>query len=106
MLLYVPQETQCTNDMLPLTVESAFPEEAGPLAAGALATPEDFAGDLDAFLGGICADSCMRFADDVIRNGARERGRGPQQHATAAACCRLGICYFYIILKRNIHLKT
>ncbi len=40
--------------MLPLTVESAFPEEAGlPTAEGALATPEDFDGDLAAFLGGI-----------------------------------------------------
>ncbi len=54
MLLYVPQETQCTKVMLPLTVESAFPEEAGlPTAEGALATPEDFDGDLAAFLGGI-----------------------------------------------------
>ena len=42
--------------MLPLTVESAFPEEAGlQTAEGALATPEDFDGDLAAFLGGIRA---------------------------------------------------
>ena len=57
LLLYVPQETQCTNVMLPLTDESAFPVEAGLLTADALATPADFAGDLDDFLGGIGTSS-------------------------------------------------
>jgi hypothetical protein len=53
LLLYVPQEIQCTKDMLPWTEESAFPEEARLPTADGFATPEDFAGDFDAFLGGI-----------------------------------------------------
>ncbi len=51
LLLYVPQETQCTKDKLPLKLESEFPEEEGLLAAGALATPLD--GVLAAVLGGM-----------------------------------------------------
>ena len=51
MLLYVPQETQCTKLKLPLALESAFPEEAGLVTAGALLIPLD--GDLADILGGI-----------------------------------------------------
>lgn len=39
--------------MLPLTLVSAFPAEAGLLAAGTLATPTGLDGDLAAFLGGM-----------------------------------------------------
>jgi hypothetical protein len=39
--------------MLPLTLVSAFPEEAGLLVAGTFDTPDSFEGDLAAFLGGI-----------------------------------------------------
>lgn len=53
MLLYVPQETQCTKLKLPLTLESAFPEEAEVVTAGALLIPEALDGDLADFLGGI-----------------------------------------------------
>ena len=53
MLLYVPQETQCTKLKLPLALESAFPEEAGLVTAGALLIPEALDGDLADILGGI-----------------------------------------------------
>ena len=77
LLLYVPQETQCTKDKLPLKLESAFPEEEGLLAAGALATPLD--GVLAAVLGErralelVTPDDCRR--EFAIRPSfARVRG--------------------------------
>lgn len=48
--------------MLPLTLVSAFPEEAGLLAAGTLATPAGLDGDLAAFLGGMICNRYKRQA--------------------------------------------
>jgi hypothetical protein len=94
--------------MLPLTVESAFPEEAGLLAAGAFATPEDFGGEFTAFLGGIrenydnsCAEipismehpnACVEPAAGTAHGGKECDGGGGGEGgggggATAATCC-------------------
>jgi hypothetical protein len=74
--------------MLPLTLVSAFPAEAGLLAAGTLATPTGLDGDLAAFLGGmICNRNKRRATASFDENSAAatrwamEREGGQQRHS-------------------------
>ena len=59
--------------MLPLTLESAFPEEAGFVTAGALLIPEDLDGALPAFLGGISENILLHNMFSVSSQRATSR---------------------------------